>query len=533
MKEIIDQINYFKWTALHHRWLALLCGIVICAVGWTYVKSMPDQYRAETRVYLDTQSVLNAILEGLAVDSQAREHAAQVMQRTLVARPNLEKVIGETDLNLGIKNEADMEKTISSLESNINISTDALVRSREGGSNMYRISYTNQDPQLAKSVVDVLLNIFVENILGSSRKDTFQAQAFLDEQIELYEQKQREAEQKLKAFKQEHAGVMPQDDVSYYNRVTQLESNIEETQLALQEAENRVASLRGQINSIVSSAKNSQSIDVVRTPLEIRIDEMEQRLSELLLQYTEQHPDVINTRHVLGQLREQQVEQETQQSENPGSVSNEVLNSTAYQELSVLLGEAESRASALRTRLETYRRTRQQMEAKLNNLPEVEAELASLNRDYEITKSIYEDLVKRRESSQLASRAEQSGDELQFRIIEPPRLPLKPFSPDRIILTTMVMIAGILGGIGIALLYEQVRPTFYTRQQVENKLELPILGSVPMYWSEWEKTKRYFGVGIFSVVALALVTVYVTLLVHHGLHIGIHDYLQNVQKEFL
>lgn len=533
MKEIIDQINYFKWAALHHRWLALLCGIVICAVGWTYIKGMPDQYRAETRVYLDTQSVLDNLLEGLAIDNQAREHAAQVMQRTLVARPNLEKVIRETDLNLKVQNDASMEAAIRDLQSNIKMSADALVRSRESSSNLYSISYTNPDPQLAKSVVETLLNIFVENILGSSRKDTFQAQTFLDEQIALYEQKQREAEQKLKAFKQKHAGVMPQEDTTYYNRVTQLESSIEETQLSLQEAENRITSLQRQINSLVSSARNSESRTLVKTPLEMRIDEMEQKLSELLLEYTEQHPDVINTRSRLEQLKAQEADQEQRYKENPGSVSSEIVNSPAYQELNVLLGQAESEASALRARLESYRRNRQEMESKLSNLPEVEAELASLNRDYEITKSIYQDLVKRREASHLSSRAEQSGDELQFRVIEAPKLPSRPVSPDRIILTTMVMIAGVLGGIGIALLYEQVRPTFYTRQQVEDKLELPILGSVSMYWSEWEKTKRYFGVGIFSVAALGLFTAYLVLLTQHGLDLGIQDYLQKIQKAFI
>jgi len=521
MKEVVDQINAHIWAVLHHRWLALFSAIVICIAGWTVVHHMPDKYMAETKVFLDTQTVLKSLLEGIAVDSNVREHAAQVMHRTLVTRPNLEKVVRDTDLNLRVKTPKDMEAQVSALERNISVSSVSLVD--RSSSNLYRISYVNRDPQLAKKVVDVLLNIFVENILGASRKDTFKAQEFLDEQIKEYEEKQRLAEQRLKDFKQKHSGVMPQDGQGYYARINALDVRIEETKLRLRETENRISAMRQQINDFVASAStnNTRDLNLPPDPLDVRIENMEQKLDELQLHYTQQHPDVISTKNALEQLRQQKLEEEQNRPQEEQQIDENVQSSDLYQELNVMLGELESEAAALRIRLNEYNRKKEEMSEQLDKLPEIEAKLVNLNRDYNITKQIYENLVMRRESSQLSYEAEQTGDELQFRIIEPPRVPLIPFSPDRIILFTMVLIGGVGAGIGITLLFELVRPTFFTRQQLEENYDLPVLGSVSMYWSFAERAKRRMGVVMFVSVSALLLCIYAGLMVQFGLGIDL------------
>lgn len=524
MKEVVDQINTHTWAVLHHRWLALISAIVICLVGWAVVHNMPNKYRSETKVFLDSQTVLKTLLSGIAIDTNVRERAAQVMQRTLVTRPNLEKVVRETDLNLKVKTPEDMEKIIQGLEKNIGVSSVNLVN--KSSSNLYRISYVNQDPQLAKKVVDVLLNIFVENILGSSRKDTFKAQEFLDEQIKEYEEKQRLAEERLKEFKQKHSGLMPQDGQGYYSRVNALEARIEETKLSLRETENRISAVKEQINTFVNSASgnSTQNLNLPPDPLDVRIEKMEQKLDELQLSYTDQHPDVISTKNALEQLRQQKLEQENLPEEEK-QADKSVQNSELYQELNVMLGELESEAAALRTRLQQYTQKKEEMSKELEKIPEVEAKLVSLNRDYNITKQIYENLVMRRESSEMSYEAEQTGDELQFRIVEPPRVPLFPFSPDRVILFTIVLIGGIGAGVGIALLFELVRPTFFTRQQLEENYDLPVLGSVTMYWSFAERAKRRLGIAIFSSISFLLLCLYGVLMLQFGLNINLLQYV--------
>ncbi len=134
-----------------------------------------------------------------------------------------------------------------------------------------------------------------------------------------------------------------------------------------------------------------------------------------------------------------------------------------------------------------------------------------------MTRELYQDLVKRRESSQLSYKAEQTGEDLQFRVLEPPLVPVKPSSPNRLMLDTMVLFASIAIGIGISLLYEQIRPAFYTKRQINSTLNLPVIGVVSMFMTEQELTRRRVGIILFILVAAVWLISYTGVLIHNGL----------------
>jgi len=503
--------------------------VLTCFIGWGVVEKLPNKYQAQTKVYLDTQTVLKSLLKGLAIDNTAREQSAQVMQRTLVTRLNLKKVIDNTDLNLNIRDPLEYEKLIKSLASSIQISSVSLLKKQNSqSSNLYQMSYINSDPYIAKNVIDVLLNIFIENILGASRKDTYEAQEFLDKQIEEYEKKQHKAEEKLKSFKLKNSGLMPEEGRSYYSKINALDSRLSEARLSLRETENRSIEIKNQIDRLVvsASASGESELEFIPGPLDIRIGNMETNLDELLLQYTEKHPDVISTRRAISQLRKQKEKEKISTNTNgSNNISSSVIHSPLYQDLNVMLGKTKAEAAALRIRVQEYEKQKVANEELIKTLPAVEAELSNLNRDYQINKSLYEDLVKRRESSELSYQAEQTGDDLQFKIIEPPIVPLIPISPNRILLSTFVLLAAFAGGIGIALLYEQLNPTYYTRQQLLNNINLPVLGSVSMYWSDVERSKRKLEISLFILIVLFILVAYAGLLIHNGLGTGAKELL--------
>ncbi|MFT7461003.1 MAG: polysaccharide chain length determinant protein (PEP-CTERM system associated), partial [Planctomycetota bacterium] len=484
MRELAEQLRAQLWIVIHHRYVALITAVIICCIGWVSIEFIPDKYQAETKVYLDTQSVLKTLLQGLTLADNMREQSAEVMQRTLITRPNMQKVILETDINLHINGPKETERMVVGLMEDIEINSVSLLKERNNSSNLYRISYANQDPELAKDVIVVLLNIFVESILGQSRKDAQDAGEFLDDQIGEYQKRQYEAEERLKLFKQQNLGVMPEEGRTQYQKIVELDSKIEVTDLSLVETENRIVELKRQIKLLVTSASglNTETGNMLPHPLDIRIAEMEKKLDELKLQYTENHPDVVNTKLALEQLRQRKEENQQQVSGNTEkTVDSNVLSLPLYQDLNVLLSEAQSEAVALRTRANRYEQQRAEKGGLLKTLSEVEAELANLNRDYSINKKMYEDLVIRRESSNLSAKADQTGDKLQFKIIEPPRTPLIPVSPNRILLTTVVLLLALGGGFGIAILFEQLNPTFYTRSQLSESMDIPVIGSVSMF----------------------------------------------------
>ena len=99
MHDIVRQLVSYLRGMWQYRWYGVAISWAVCAVGWTVVFLMPNLYEANARVYVDTQSVLKPLLSGLAVQPNVDQQIA-MMSRTLISRPNLERVIRMSDLDI-------------------------------------------------------------------------------------------------------------------------------------------------------------------------------------------------------------------------------------------------------------------------------------------------------------------------------------------------------------------------------------------------------------------------------------------------
>lgn len=179
-----------------------------------------------------------------------------------------------------------------------------------------------------------------------------------------------------------------------------------------------------------------------------------------------------------------------------------------HDQMSVALGNAEAEVSALEARAAEYQSRVEELRKLVDTIPRIEAELARLNRDYEITNRNYQELVKRRESLKLAEDASQTGDTLQFNVLEPPRVPLNPEGPNRPLLSGMVLAGGLGVGVGLAWLLGMLRPAFYTREELEQAFGLPVVGTVSRVWTSGEKVRRRFEVATFVAGCVVLAGVF-------------------------
>lgn len=518
MRDLFETINIYLWVVIHHRWVAFVGAILICAVGWTVVSILPDQYKVETKVFFDTKTVLKPLLQGLAVDNTIREESAMIMKRTLLSRPNLIEIAQNTDLGLQAVTPEQEDALLNELKSNIKISASSITGKRRDNSAIYQISYVDEDPQLAKQVVDELLTIFVEKILGKSRRDSDKAEDFLDQQVALYDKKLEEAEERLKLFKQNNRGVMPDEGHSYYARINFLQEKLEEAKLILKERSNKSTSLKSQVEELKRSSLTQLAKSEAPEKLNLseeRQKNLEAELENLLLSYTEQHPDVVAIRQALEQVQREEKDEEPEILSDLEQIDTEAVDSNLYQEFSVMLGESDADIAAIRTRVQEYQSRIDEMRASVDRIPEVEAKMARLDRDYNIIKKTYDQLVERRTSAKLSRDAEQSSDKLQFNVIEPPILPLSPVSPNRFLLVSAVFFIAVLAGMGLAILYEQAKATYYTRDQLEEALGLPVVGGVSMCWSELELSKRRKGMVFYGIISLALLGAYIYLMLHY------------------
>lgn len=176
------------------------------------------------------------------------------------------------------------------------------------------------------------------------------------------------------------------------------------------------------------------------------------------------------------------------------------------------LGQAEAEVAALTARVQEYERRADELRKLVDTIPRIEAELARLNRDYEVDKRNYDELVKRRESLALSEQASQTSEGVRFNIIEPPRVPLRPIGPNRPLLSAGVLAAGLGVGVGLAWLLAMVRPALYSREEVEQVLNLPVIGTVTRTWTRGEIVRRRMEVSTFVFGCLVLVGMFSGLL---------------------
>ena len=226
MNEILPQIQFYGNALWQRRWLALSIGWAMCIVGWIFVAMIPNVYQSSGRIFVDQASFLRPLLSGLAIDNDIRNQV-EIMKRTLLSRPNMLEVARVTDLDVTAKSEAALFNLVSKLQDGTTIATTA--------TNLFKITYTGEDPVIARDIVQALITIFIERNLGDSRTDMETARAFLERQIQAYETQLLAAEQRAAKFKQENLVLLP-GQYGYYSRLEKTRAMAEAIQSEIKAA---------------------------------------------------------------------------------------------------------------------------------------------------------------------------------------------------------------------------------------------------------------------------------------------------------
>jgi len=385
---------------------------------------------------------------------------------------------------------------------------------------LYTIAYANSDRELAKRVVQSLLTIFVESTLGENREDTDSAQEFVAQQIKAYEAKLEAAELRLAEFKRTNIGMMPGSEQDYYGQLQVAKSNLEQAKLSLQEAENQVEQFKVQLEEDEDSyLLYSELQPEMGSALDMRIQNLRERMDELLLRYTEKHPDVVEITRLIEELEVKREEDHVLMDEmDLGPTDNPV-----YQQLKMQLTQAEANVASMNARVAEYERRIVLLQERVDSVPKIEAELKQLDRDYSIHQKNYQALLSRRESANIAEQAEISGDQLKFRVVDPPRVPINPSSPNRPLLMTAVLIGGLVCGIVLAFFLYLLRPTFDSPRTVMEVLGRPVLGGISMIHNQEWSTRHRHALIAYSVAGIGLLLLYGGVLTVSGLDMNIAE----------
>lgn len=506
MDELISQITTITRGMWKHRWRGLIVAWLVAIVGVIVVMAVPDKYEASARIYVDTQSILKPLMSGLAVQPNV-EQQVMMLSRTLITRPNVEKLIRMADLDLGNASKAEQEALIDRV-------TKTLEIKNVGRDNIYTLAYRDQSPEKAKKVVQSLVSIFVESSMGSSRQDSDTAKKFIEEQIKTYVTKLEEAEARLKEFKLRNIDLQTTEGRDMAGQLGAISEQLRQARLELREAENARDAAKRQLDAeraVNSKNLMSDTSASISTPeIDARIDAQKRNLDALLQRFTEQHPDVVGARRLIKDLEDQKHKeiQELRKAALANPAAAPSNNTLAYQELSRVMATSEVQVASLRARVAEYDARYAKAREAMKTAPQIEAEFAQLNRDYEINKKNYNDLVSRRESATMSGDLDSATGVADFRLIDPPRASPKPVAPNRLLLMPLALLAALASGLAVTFLLGQIRAVFYDADAMSETLGLPLLGVVSLVVDDGDTQRRKSELMKFLAATGALVVVF-------------------------
>jgi len=492
IERVVDEIR----GAWRFRWPGIIAAWVVCVVGWLAVFSLPQVYEANARVYVDTKGILRPLLQGLAIDPEVAS-GLDLVRQVLLSRPQIELVARQTDLDAGVNSPEDKERLIADIQSRITIEAADLRARTTDGQGLYRIKFRDQDREKSVEVVQKLLTGFVENALGEKRTGQENAKKFIGDQISEYESRLRKAEASLAEFKKTNVGMMPDSQGDYFARLQQESAGLETVRTTLAIAESRRAEISRQLSGeepylFGFDGGNAAPSDRGGGDLTYRIQDLEKTLEELLLRFTEKHPEVEATRQTIEELKRRQAEELARVrggARASGSLSSSLKSNPVFQNLELELKRAEVQIAELRQELAQRQGKVSELRQRVDAVPEVEAELARLNRDYEVTRQKYLELVQRRETANLSQDVERTGT-VKFEVLDPPAAALKPISPNRGNLFAFVLLAGIGVAAAISWLLNQIRPVFHSVTSLAEVTGRPVIAAVSRTWLDRHRQQQ-------------------------------------------
>ncbi len=510
--------------AWRFRWQALIVAWVVCILGWLVVFVLPDQYEADARFYVDTTTRLDEVIDGIVIEADEGSQITLVRQ-AMLSRPSLERVARETDLDLGAYTPEDKEQLIDSLSKSIEISsTNSQERGRRETDGIYKISFRHADRQKSFAVVDAMLDTFREDVVSGRAQGSEETINFLQKEIADYGTQLELKETDLAEFKRDKVGLLPGQGKGYFELLQE-----KLTSARVLEAEHSVLigrrtalieQVRGERPMLEDGGSGGNTANP-RNDLESRINDLEASIDEMLTQFTEKWPDVIAARDQLEQLRQRRDEELAELTASGESGGVIPSNNPVYQHLQISLNETNVEIGEYTRRIAALRSEISELQERVEIAPQIEADLAAKTRDLHQIRTVYGSLREKLQQEEIRQKRLSWGG-VTFRVIDPPKVGLRPVAPLRVQLILLVVVAGLGAGGGLAYLLQMLKPVFMDQGSLRELTGLPVLGSVNMAWQAEHWSQRRHELVTLSVAAAAILVFAILALVFMdaGVHAG-------------
>ncbi len=487
--QILDTIIRGKWIIIIPLCISLTAGLFMTLTA-------DKVYEASTLILVQPQRVPTNYVQSV-VTSTISQRISTISQQIL-SRSNLEKIIDQFGL-FADEESMYLEDKIASMRKKINVKIE---RARDGAE-AFSISFTGQEPQRVMRIANTLASYFMDENLKVREAQAIGTSEFLDSELEKTKKRLEEREQKLAAYRAKYLGGLPDELETNLRTLDRLQQQLTEKGTLLRDANNSLKMLQTQIAQSRQMASQSfddsfSSFDFeddtrMESEDEKKLASVKEQYENLLLRYTEKHPDVAKLKKIMENLEKSIAEQQKALEEEKALAGEETIpeeesiekdfgampNFAAMQQETQLtqmkneIQKLESDIADIENKMKIYQQ-------RVEDTPKRELELQSLKRDYSNIQEIYNSLLDRKLEAELSVNMEKKQKGEQFRILDYARLPEKPISPN-VKLFFLLSIAGGAGiGGGIVFLLEMLNISVIRRdEQIEKTLGLHILAVIP------------------------------------------------------
>lgn len=506
MHTIIEELRVALHNIWRKRWIALCVAWAVALIGWLAISGIPNKYESKASVYVQLQSLLPG---KVGISDGERIRAVDAIQRTLLSASNLEKVIRGTVLGREVSTPRQMADAVTGLREEVKVVSR--------GDNTFEITATSgssslsnaENAALAQTIVQKLLDLFREGNLSGGRVETTQSLRFLDSQLAQREQELRAAEGKRVEFEQKHLGVLPGlGGMSIGARIQAARSEINSIESNLISAQSALTALGSQLASTPATINTPGSYLPGGGGASARVAALEAQMAEAQSRgWTESHPDMVGLRNQLSRARAAAAAEGGPRMSGGSSAQNPM-----YVTLRSMQAEKQATVSSLMGRKAQLEAEIAQYSAKQIEEPGLAAEQARLNRDYDVLKSRYDKLLQDREDIRLRGSVQTETSAMTQQVLEPPSAPRAPVAPNRPLLLTLVLLAALGAGVGVAFGLSQLRTTYASAARLERASGLPVLGSVSHVDAAKDLVQRKLRFRYFAGASAALLAAWVILL---------------------
>ncbi|RFF31567.1 XrtA system polysaccharide chain length determinant [Wenzhouxiangella sediminis] len=472
-----------------HFLLLALAFAVIGLLALAVAISWPKQYRSSTSILVSEDNIIRQLMDGRAVPTSVYDRAA-IAQEVMFSQKVMEEILavgGWLDASPG---QAERERLVQEIKDRT-----AVGAPRE---NLIRIEYWDRNPARAKLVTERFAALFMAESAAAKKRESADAYEFIARQVSQYHGMLVDAEERLKAFREISDDARPGSGDAVDDRIAGLRADIQQFRIERGEMRSREASLERQLAGLDPES----GIQTYQAQLRQRISIVQEELDTLLLDLQPRHPDVVRARH---QIEDLKAELASSGSRVAAPVDGSGYRQSAMQqELNIGLSELRSAMAGLDARIDATERLLQQEIARGRRVAQSDLQHAELMRDHVVNRTIYEDLLNRLENARLSMRLDELGQGLTFSIHEPAMEPARASGPRFMHLAAGGLMAAVATPLGLLLLLVRLDPRVRSPEAIERVTQLPLLGTIPRYWTPRERKRLKARIAV--AVAIAVVT---------------------------